>query len=115
MTPSFAVATVLAVVTVLLLQRVLGMRRREAEAVAAREKEQASERGRAARLLASEARFRELVELADDVIFRTDAEGRFAYANPAAEEALGDAGGTLLGRAFLDLVRSDYREHARRF
>jgi two-component system sensor histidine kinase/response regulator len=114
-TPSFAVATVLAVVTVLLLQRVLGMRRREAEAVAAREKEQASERGRAARLLASEARFRELVELADDVIFRTDAEGRFAYANPAAEEALGDAGGTLLGRAFLDLVRSDYREHARRF
>ena len=73
------------------------------------------ERAVAARLAASEARFRELVELADDVIFRTDAEGRFTYVNPAAEEALGGGGGKLLGRAFLEVVRPDYREHARRF
>jgi two-component system sensor histidine kinase/response regulator len=116
-TPSFALALaiVLAVATVLLLLRVLGLRRRAAEALVAREKERASESLLAERLSASEARFRELVELADDVIFRTDAEGRFTYANPAAEEALAGAGGTLLGQVFLDLVRPDYREHARRF
>jgi len=72
-------------------------------------------RRRAGRFVASEAHFRELVEAADDIIFRTDAEGRFAYANPAAEEALGSAERTLLGRPFLDVVRADYREEARRF
>jgi PAS domain S-box-containing protein len=72
-------------------------------------------RRRAARFAASEARFRGMVEAADDIIFRTDADGRFAYANPAAEEALGSGEGTLLERPFLDVVRADYREEARRF
>ena len=73
------------------------------------------ERDTRARLLSSESRFRELVEAAADVIFRTDAEGRFTYANPAAEEALGLEEGELLGRPFLDVVRPDYRDEARRF
>jgi PAS domain S-box-containing protein len=73
------------------------------------------EREARARLASSETRFRELVEAADDVIFRTDAEGRFTYANPAGEEALGLAGGELLGRPFLDVVRPDYRDEALRF
>ncbi len=73
------------------------------------------ERDTRARLLSSEARFRELVEAAADVIFRTDAEGRFTYVNPAAEEALGLEEGELLGRPFLDVVRPDYRDQARRF
>jgi PAS domain S-box-containing protein len=114
-TPTFALATVLAVATVLLF---LWLRRRAAEAsrgLIERESELAAERAVAARLAASETRFRDLVELADDVIFRTDAAGRFTYANPAAEEALGGAAGKLLGRAFLEVVRPDYREHARRF
>ena len=118
MTPSLALTTALAVAAVLLSLWAPGLRRRAAEARRAlgeRERELAGERAVAARLAASEARFRELVELADDVIFRTDAEGRFAYANPAAEEALGGEGGQLLGRAFLEVVRPDYREHARRF
>ena len=75
----------------------------------------AAEGAARARLASSEAGFRDLVEAADDVIFRTDADGRFVYANPAAEEALAHAGETLLGRAFLDVVRADYREEARRF
>ncbi len=73
------------------------------------------ERDARARLLSNEAGFRELVEAAADVIFRTDAEGRFTYVNPAAEEALGLAEGELLGRPFLDVVRPDYRDQARRF
>jgi two-component system sensor histidine kinase/response regulator len=61
------------------------------------------------------ARFRGLVEAADDIIFRTDADGCFTYTNPAALEQLGYAEDELLGRSFLDLVREDYREQARRF
>ena len=118
MTPSLALATVLAVAAVLLFLWGLGQRRRAAEArqgLVEREGDMQGERAAGARLAASEARFRELVELADDVIFRTDAQGRFTYANPAAEEALGVAAGKLLGRAFLEAVRPDYRDEAQRF
>jgi two-component system sensor histidine kinase/response regulator len=96
----------------------LGERRRAASALqrlAEREAELRRQGAERARLATNEARFRGLVEAADDVIFRTDAAGCFAYANPAAEEVLGPPGGTLLGRAFLDVVRADYREEARRF
>jgi len=67
------------------------------------------------RLRLSESRFRSLVEGADDVILRIDADGRIQYANPATGELLGRDAATLLGRPFLDLVRDDYREQARRF
>ena len=79
MTPSFALATILAVATLLLSLWVLalaGRASRARRALVDREKELEDGRAVAARLAASEARFRELVELADDVIFRTDAEGR---------------------------------------
>ncbi len=101
MTPSLALATVLLVSLSLLFLWALARLRRERQG--------------AERLASSEARFRELVEAADDVIFRTDVEGRFTYANPAAEEALGVGKGELLGRGFLDVVRPDYRDEARRF
>jgi PAS domain S-box-containing protein len=69
----------------------------------------------ALRLRQSEWRFRSLVEGAGDVILRIDAEGRIRYANPAAGELLGTDAAPLVGRPFLDLVRADYREEARRF
>ncbi len=72
---------------------------------AAREQEKA--------LRESEARYRRLVESADDIIYTTDANGRIVYANPAAREALG--GGEVSGRHFRELVREDYREVADRF
>jgi PAS domain S-box-containing protein len=100
-TPSLALAIVLAVAAGLLSLWLLSRLRHEREAVA--------------RFASSEARFRELVEAAADVIFCTDTEGRFTYANPAAEEALGLAEEELLGRPFLDVVRPDYRDEARRF
>jgi len=70
----------------------------------------------AAQALASELeRFRGLVEAADDIIYRCDADGRFTYTNPAAREVLGYDEVELGRLGFLDLVRTDYREQARRF
>jgi PAS domain S-box-containing protein len=69
----------------------------------------------AAEARAGEALFRGLVEAADDVIFRTDAEGRFTYVNPAVTDVLGYERAELVGRPFLDVVRPDYRDQARRF
>ena len=62
-----------------------------------------------------DSRFRALVEGAGDPILRIGADGRIAYANPATGELLGQDEGALVGRPFLDLVRADYREQARRF
>ena len=59
--------------------------------------------------------FERLVEGAGDVILRIDAGGRIEYANPAAGEMLDQDTRMLVGRPFLELVRADYREHARRF
>ncbi len=75
------------------------------------------ERGGARAAIASgaEQRFRGIVEAADDIIFRTNADGCFVYVNPAVPEMLGYSEAELRGRAFLDLVREDYREQARRF
>ena len=67
------------------------------------------------RLRRREAHFRSLVEGADDVILRIDADGRIAYANPATAELLGTDAASLAGRPFLDIVRPDYREQARAF
>jgi two-component system sensor histidine kinase/response regulator len=75
------------------------------------------ERARAEATIArgAEERFRGIVEAADDIIFRTDAQGCFVYVNPAASEMLGYGEAELMRRSFLDLVREDYREQARRF
>jgi PAS domain S-box-containing protein len=94
------------------------LRGRAAEAcraLAEREAQLQAEREAGARLRTSEGLYRQLVEAADDVIYRTDPEGRFTYVNPAAVETLGYAEGELLGRDFRDIVRPDYREQARRY
>ena len=96
----------------LLLQRRAASSRR---ALGGRAAELASERETAAGLRVSEARYRQLVESAGDLIFRTDAEGRFSYINAAVADALGFAPDELLGRDFRDRVRSDYQEQARQF
>ena len=82
-----------------------------------RQREADVERARAQAAIArgAEERFRGIVEAADDIIFRTDADGCFVYVNPAAPEMLGYGEAELRGRPFLDLVREDYREQARRF
>ncbi|HVQ29573.1 MAG TPA: PAS domain S-box protein, partial [Vicinamibacteria bacterium] len=64
------------------------------------------------RLREKEAQYRQLVESADDMIYRTDAQGLFVYANPVAERVVGFSERELLGRHYLDLVREDYRKEA---
>jgi PAS domain S-box-containing protein len=63
----------------------------------------------------SEARYRQLVEAAEDVIYKTDAQGRVVYANPAALAAFGFTEAEMVGQDVFDLIRPDYREQARRF
>lgn len=60
----------------------------------------------------AEARYRDLVEGASDLICQTDVWGTVSYANPAATALLG---AELVGREFLDLVRPDQRDEVRGF
>lgn len=59
------------------------------------------------RLAASEARYRALMEQANDAILIADLEHRIVEANRQAELALGRSRGELLGRRYEELVVSD--------
>jgi PAS domain S-box-containing protein len=63
----------------------------------------------------SEARYRQLVEAAEDIIYKTDARGLVVYANPAALLAFGLTEAEMVGQDAFELIRLDYREQARRF
>jgi two-component system sensor histidine kinase/response regulator len=108
----FAVAAVLATAWALALRRRVHAFRYERAAIEAtgeglsRELESMRE---------SEARYRQLVEAAEDIIYKTDAQGRVVYANPAALAAFGFAEAELMGQDIFELIRPDYREQARRF
>jgi len=127
-----AVGIVLALIALALLGWALELRRRLARAV--RERAAAAAEGAALagtrdqvqgerdemrserdRLRDSEARYRQLVESADDVIYKLDVDGCFTYANPAALAAFGFTEAELLGRHYAETVREDYREEAERF
>jgi PAS domain S-box-containing protein len=70
----------------------------------------AVERRRAARRLeASEARCRQLVEAATDIIYQSDPAGRFTFVNPVAVRIMGYREDELLGMHFADLVRPDHQ------
>ncbi len=70
----------------------------------------------AARLQESEVRFRQIVENASDLIYRTDNQGRFTYANPTALHALGfEREDEVLGRHFLELALPEARHNLKRF
>lgn len=62
-------------------------------------------------LQASERQFRGLVENAEDLIYRTDGEGRFTYVNPAAQALLGRDPEALRSQRYpvLSLVHPDDR------
>jgi diguanylate cyclase (GGDEF)-like protein/PAS domain S-box-containing protein/excisionase family DNA binding protein len=53
-------------------------------------------------LLESENRYRDLVETSHDLIWATDAEGRFTYLNTAAYDIFGLAPKDLIGRCFFN-------------
>jgi diguanylate cyclase (GGDEF)-like protein/PAS domain S-box-containing protein len=66
-------------------------------------------------LAASDEQYRRVVELAGDMIYRTDTEGRFTFCNPSALAMLHFSKTEVIGRSYLRLVRQDKRHAAERF
>src|SRR5512147_2846393 len=66
-------------------------------------------------LLDSEARYRDLVETSHDLIWTTDAQGRFTYLNNGAMDILGIPPSELLGHCFFDFEAKPSHISNRRF
>ena len=66
-------------------------------------------------LLESESRYRDLVETSHDLIWSTDAQGRFTYLNNGAFDLLGIPPKELLGRCFFDFEARPSHISNRRF
>jgi PAS domain S-box-containing protein len=65
-------------------------------------------------LRANEQRYRMFVESASDMIYRTDRNGRFIYANPVAMRIMGfKSEADFLGKRFFDFIREDMRKQIR--
>ena len=63
----------------------------------------------------NEARFRQIVENASDLIYRIDLDGYFTYANPAATHAMGfDSEEEVIGKFYLDLTTPESRHKLKR-
>ena len=62
------------------------------------------------RFAEGEARYRQLIEQATDIIYNCDLEGRFTFVNPTATRLMKYTEQELLGRHFVALIRKDYRE-----
>jgi PAS domain S-box-containing protein len=68
------------------------------------------------KLQESEARFRQIVENASDVIYRVDHMGYVTYANPATIRILGyQSDNDVVGKHYLELVDPEVRVQAKRF
>jgi PAS domain S-box-containing protein len=66
-------------------------------------------------LQTSEARFRQIVENASDLIYRVDINGKISYANPAVLRVLGYEKETdVLGKYYLDLAAPHMRHKVKR-
>lgn len=66
-------------------------------------------------LAAREEQYRQVVELAGDMILRVDAEGRFTFCNQALLATLHFTAPEIIGRSFLKMLRYDHRRAAQRF
>lgn len=66
-------------------------------------------------LRASEARYKQFVEAASDIIYRLDSEGRFTYANPVALRVIGLDADKATGLHFETLVAPECLEDVRAF
>ncbi|HVQ77891.1 MAG TPA: PAS domain S-box protein [Candidatus Binatia bacterium] len=70
---------------------------------------------RTRQLAESEARYRALVDEAGDIIYGAGPDGRFTFANPAAQRALGRGEDEILGQPFTTLVHPSQREEVAAF
>jgi len=62
----------------------------------------------------NEARFRQIVENANDLIYRVDMEGKISYANPSVLRVLGYEEKDVLGRHYLALAAPELRHKIKR-
>lgn len=67
------------------------------------------------KLAARDEQYRQVVDLAGDIIYRTDEAGRFNFCNQAALAMLHYTEAEVIGRSYLKLVRQDRRRAAERF
>jgi PAS domain S-box-containing protein len=72
-------------------------------------------RQREALFVESEQRYRQLVNEATDIIYRTDLIGHFTFVNPIGSKLMQRPMNELIGLHFLELIREDYREKAQQF
>ena len=63
----------------------------------------------------SEVRYKQIIDAAADIIYRTDVKGRFVFVNPAAIRLTRWSRDELIGRSYLTLIRPDRREDVRAF
>ena len=63
----------------------------------------------------TERRYRDLVDNASDMIYRTDPVGRFTFVNPVATRILGFSEGELLSMKYFELMRPDWVPQAMDF
>jgi diguanylate cyclase (GGDEF)-like protein/PAS domain S-box-containing protein len=63
----------------------------------------------------SRGRYEHVIEHASEIIYTTDTEGHFTFSNQAARDILKYAEEEISSRHYLDLVRPDYRDAARKF
>lgn len=66
-------------------------------------------------LIESEERYKNIVENANDIIYRTDANGRFVFYNAKASQLLKYSADELIGRHYLDIIDPDFRKETRQF
>src|ERR1051326_4706492 len=63
----------------------------------------------------SESSYRQIVEQAQDIIYKADAGGRFTFCNPSAGKLLKYTAGEIVGRHYLELVRPADRAEVDQF
>lgn len=67
------------------------------------------------KLAESEERFRQIIEYATDIIYRTDRNGNLTYVNPVGLKMFGFTEEEALGMNYVNLVRAEEKETVRRF
>lgn len=63
----------------------------------------------------SEERFRQIIENATDIIYRTDKEGKLIYVNPIGLKVFGYTEQEVIGLSYLDLIRAEDLNAVKRF
>ncbi len=66
-------------------------------------------------LLESEKSYKQLVEEASDIIYRTNHKGFFEYVNPIAARIMKMPEQKIIGKHYTEMIRLDYREIAKNF